>query len=162
MNEETKSRENLNSNVTKVTSSLKLQKLDYIAQMATDYRETLLNPTEESDVALAIGATEELVTEMTNDKDMFSAVGSIIPELDGSLRAFRMHDATRTQIGELLGNLAETARNKAEELETNAKLIKRLFTLCAEHAEEISEIIDIGLLCDASFHEIVTHYKSQK
>ena len=63
MNEETKSRENLNSNVTKVTSSLKLQKLDYIAQMATDYRETLLNPTEESDVALAIGATEELVTE---------------------------------------------------------------------------------------------------
>lgn len=61
----------------------------------------------------------------------------------GTINAFRMHDRIRNDVVAALNNLiiGLDSRIKAEIAKENATKLRKFFEACAEHAEEIAQLI---------------------
>lgn len=148
MNENEKAKCRIEENISNSLNKffIKQQKLDHIATCASDYSKELMNSTEESNVNLFLGATEQLVVEISNDTDMYSLVGNVVSELDDTLKAVRAHNSTRNNVCKVLNCLADIAHTEAEKQESLSGVAKVIFSLCVRHMDEVSKLYNVDIL----------------
>lgn len=101
------------------------------------------NSTEFVDAAITRLAT--LMESSVNDaqlKDIYNWTADV----NGTIHVVRMHDYTRNELASLLDSMLDSVNSliTAEKAKENANKLRAFFQNCAEHADEIAQIVDIN------------------